>query len=152
MDRAVELPPVFRLVATNIHMQENVQAPARLSLLGTVADLELRPTRWECAARPAMRNGPTPHPARSSPPNKRQPLSGLALPGFGSAVAFLRRTDSRVRRESLRRVDARLRIPTKLQRGLDETDGAFVVRNRRAIAEMRWIRMVVDASGVEPRI
>ena len=60
-------------------------------------------------------------------------------------------TKSRVQRQTLRRIDARLSVLAEIERGLDEAKHAeFLSRNRRATAELRWFRMVVDHSGVEP--
>lgn len=60
-------------------------------------------------------------------------------------------TKSRLARQTLRRIDARLSVLAELERGVDpEEYREFLARNRRAVAELRWFRMVVDCGGVEP--
>jgi hypothetical protein len=60
-------------------------------------------------------------------------------------------TRSRIQKQTLRRVDARLRVLTELCRGVDAMEHSeFLLRQRRAIAELTWFRLVLDCSGVEP--
>ena len=58
---------------------------------------------------------------------------------------------TRVQTQTLRRVNARLAILAELERGLDEReDRHFLARNRRATAELRWFKLVLEHSGLEP--
>jgi len=58
---------------------------------------------------------------------------------------------SRLAIQILRRVDARLAVLAELERGCDPVEHKeFLARNRRAAAELNWVRMVVAAGGVEP--
>ncbi len=60
-------------------------------------------------------------------------------------------TKSQIARQILRRVDARLAVLVELEHGLDMPEHAeFLLRNKRATAELRWFKMVVEYGGVEP--
>ena len=58
---------------------------------------------------------------------------------------------NRVQIQTLRRMNARLAVLAEIERGLDPVEHReFLFRNRRAVAELRWFKMVIEAGGVEP--
>ncbi len=60
-------------------------------------------------------------------------------------------TRTRVQKQTLRRVDARLKVLAELERGLNGVqDREFLLRNARVRAELSWFKLVVECSGIEP--
>ena len=58
---------------------------------------------------------------------------------------------SRVQIQTLRRINARLEVLDAIDNGLDPIKyQEFIARNRRAHAEIRWVKMIIEAGGVEP--
>jgi len=57
---------------------------------------------------------------------------------------------NRVQRQALRRLNTRLKLLALIERGLGEEDHAFLLRNRRAAAELTWARDLVVCGGLEP--
>lgn len=62
-------------------------------------------------------------------------------------------TKSRLARQTLRRLNARLAVLAEIERGVDPTEHReFLSRNRRARAELDWFRLVLISGGVEPDV
>jgi hypothetical protein len=58
---------------------------------------------------------------------------------------------SQLQKQILRRVNARLKLLRFIEDGLDLIEhSGFIIRNRRAAAELNWFRLVVECGGVEP--
>jgi hypothetical protein len=78
-------------------------------------------------------------------------VAGVAWTMLQEPGERLQGRHSIVQRQALRRLDARLGVLNEIQRGLDEVEyREFLLRNKRAIAELSWFRMIVSNSGIEP--
>ena len=84
-------------------------------------------------------------------------MAGSVVSSFaGASLRFRQRiftNKTAIQRQALRRIEARIAVLTCLQRDLDDTNPdtrQFLMRNRRAIAELEWFRLVLQNSGTEP--